>query len=117
MFEFEENSLSDALFKNICVSLSLFNWMNYTFIFGWLEYNSGNWMKGRTILMDEGFMRLLAVVYKEIFSLNPLTFFMKGLLGQMKFSLQAVPRVLSVYSPIILLAVIYYFFYFKKNNY
>ena len=111
----EKSSFSlDALWKNICVSLSLSNWMNYTFILGWLEYNSSNWMKGKTILMDKGFMRLFAVIYKEIFSLNPLTIFMKGLLVQMKFFLQAAPCVLSVYSPMILLVVIYFFYFQKK---
>ena len=105
---------SDALLKNICVSLSLSNWMNYTFILGWINDNSGNWMKGKTILMDKGFMRLFAVVYKEIFSLNPLTIFMKGLLGQMDLLRKVVIKSFSLYSPIILLAVIYYF-YFKKK--
>lgn len=112
---FEKDSLSsNALLRNICVGLSLSNWMHYTFILGWLEYNADNWIKGKTILMDKGFMRLFAVIYKEIFSLNPLTIFMKGLFGQMKFFLQAAPRVVSVYSPIILLAVIYFFYYEKK---
>ena len=104
---------SDALLKNICVSLSLSNWMNYTFILGWINDNSGNWMKGKTILDNEGLMRLLAVVYKEIFSLNPLSIFIKGLFEQMDLFRQVLIKAFSLYSPIILLAVIY-FFYYKK---
>ena len=117
---YEKSSFSsDELLKNICVSLSLSHWMNYTFILGWTKYNSGNWMKGKTILENEGVMRLLAVIYKEIFSLNPLTIFIKGLFGQMEFFLQAVRHVviqaLGLYSPIILLAVIYFFYFYKKK--
>ena len=105
---------SDALLKNICVSLSLSNWMNYTFILGWINNNSDNWMKGKTIIENEGFMRLFAVVYKEIFSLNPLTIFMDGLCGQMDIFRTAAIKVFNVYSPIVLLAVIY-FFYFREK--
>jgi hypothetical protein len=119
---YEKSSFSsDELLKNICVSLSLSNWMNYTFILGWTKYNSDNWMKGKLILDNEGLKRLIAVIYKEIFSLNPrsiLSIFIKGLFGQMEFFLQAVLHVLKqtlgLYSPIILLAVIYFFYYRKK---
>ena len=108
---FEKNSSSNALLKNICVSLSLSYWMNYTFIIGWIKNNSTNFIKGQKILNNEGLMRLLAVAYKEIFSLGPLTIFIKGLYVQMEFFLQALK---PLFPPIILLAVIY-FFYFKKK--
>ena len=107
---------SDALFKNICVSLSLANWMNYTFILGWINDNPDNWFKGRTILDNEGLMRLFAVVYKETFSLkNPLSIFIKGLKEQADLFRQALIKAFSLYSPIILLAVTIYFFYYKKK--
>ena len=104
---------SDALLKNICVSCSLAQWLNYTFFLGWLKDNSTNLLRKEQILYDEGFMRLIAIVYKEIFSLDPLSIFMKGLIGQIEFFGQAVK---GLYPPIILLSVIY-FFYYKKNNY
>ena len=108
---FEKNSFSsDALFKNICVSSSLANWMNYTFILGWVRYNSDNWLRGRKIIDNQGLMRLIARIYKEIFSLNPLSFFIKGVFGQIEFFLHAV----SWYSPIVLLAVIYFFYFYEK---
>ena len=115
----EKELFSEELFKNICVGFSLANWMHYTFILGWMEYNPANITKGKTILMDKGFMKFFAAVYKEIFSLNPPKIFMKGLFGQMEFFLQACRKyifgkALLSHSPIILLAVIY-FFYFRKK--
>ena len=109
----EKNSFFslDALFKNICVSLSLAQWLNYTFLIGWIKYNSINAIRHKQILHNEGAMRLMAIAYKEILSLGALSIFMTGILGQMEFFLNAVG---GLYPPMILLAVIYFFYYRKK---
>ena len=105
---------SDALLKNICVSLSLSNWMNYTFILGWINNNLDNLAKAKTILNNEGFICLIAGMFKEIFSLGPLSIFIifiKGLLVQISFVLKAVKAL----TPLIILLAVIYFFYFRKK--
>ena len=112
----EKNSFFslDALWKNICVSFAFLNWMNYTFLMGWEKYNPGILEKVKIVLANMGFMRLMAIVYKEIFfSLDPLSIFMKGLLVQISFVQKAVKALF----PLILLLAVIYFFYYKKNNY
>ena len=111
---FEKNSFfssENALFKNICVSLSLSNWMIYTFLVGWVSINPSNVIKAKIILSEKGLMRMLATLSKEILSLGTLTIFIKGLFIQMEFVIKAVK---SLNSLAILLAVIYFFYYRKK---
>ena len=102
---------SEELFKNICVSFSLAYWMNYTFLIGWEKYNSGRLAKAKIMLDNAGLMRLKAAMYKEIFSLGPLSIFIKGLLFQISFVLKAAKAL----SPLIILLAVIYFFYFRKK--